>query len=380
MVTGGARETWEGARVDTNNLATTFSSPKFNFHVEDIEEEEELARMEGWDLRLVQLSAGKFSSRYSGIEIPGGYLSLEAIGRSTLHFSGSPPKGHTSIILPLKIGKAFQYRNRIVREADAIIVRQGQEAEFVIEDGLHFAAIYLTEEFNRTVRREVIGPIAAAQDLGLPSIMSGPRVAAIKRRISDLFCLEAAEPMSQVSVSGLRQAAEEIALQLLTAVWQQPAITPEPPAQGADNKQSLASHARDIMEANGHRSLKLSDLSGRLGVSIRTLQYGFKDRYGISPAKYHSLLRLNGAYADLKRSDPSETSVTKVATSWGFYHFGRFSKTFQAQFGELPSQTLARKRARLLWHRKGQPLRSRWRPAGARTLRSEPSRPVPAGA
>jgi transcriptional regulator GlxA family with amidase domain len=39
-------------------------------------------------------------------------------------------------------------------------------------------------------------------------------------------------------------------------------------------------------------------------------------------------------------------TVAKVAVAAGFTHLGRFAEEYRSQFGELPSQTLARGRAR----------------------------------
>jgi transcriptional regulator GlxA family with amidase domain len=39
-------------------------------------------------------------------------------------------------------------------------------------------------------------------------------------------------------------------------------------------------------------------------------------------------------------------SVAGVAAKWGFTHLGRFSRQYQAAFGEKASETLLRARAR----------------------------------
>jgi AraC family ethanolamine operon transcriptional activator len=89
----------------------------------------------------------------------------------------------------------------------------------------------------------------------------------------------------------------------------------------------------------------MSELCKIAQVSERTLEYAFKERFGVSPIKYMNLLRLNGAYRELDRDSIRNFGVTEVALSWGFSDLGRFSKYYHALFNELPSRTLQRARA-----------------------------------
>ena len=41
---------------------------------------------------------------------------------------------------------------------------------------------------------------------------------------------------------------------------------------------------------------------------------------------------------------PEETTVTDVMTRWGVWEFGRFAGIYRGHFGELPSETLRRRR------------------------------------
>lgn len=75
-----------------------------------------------------------------------------------------------------------------------------------------------------------------------------------------------------------------------------------------------------------------------LGVSRRTLQNGFQRVLDVSPLAYLKAVRLHQARQALKRV----SSVTEAATAFGFWHFGHFSRDYQAMFGEPPSATLRR--------------------------------------
>jgi AraC-like DNA-binding protein len=101
--------------------------------------------------------------------------------------------------------------------------------------------------------------------------------------------------------------------------------------------------AEEYMSANAHLALSLGDVSMAAGVSSRTLQYSFQRKRRYTPMQFLRRLRLERVHEDL--AQPNQvTTVTKVASRWGFLHFGRFAAEYQARFGEKPSETLQRSR------------------------------------
>ena len=82
------------------------------------------------------------------------------------------------------------------------------------------------------------------------------------------------------------------------------------------------------------------EISLRLNISRRTIEYAFQEHLGFSPRAYFTLRRLNLCRHELISADPESTTVTEIATNHGFYELGRFSSFYRQQFGELPSKSL----------------------------------------
>jgi AraC-like DNA-binding protein len=88
--------------------------------------------------------------------------------------------------------------------------------------------------------------------------------------------------------------------------------------------------------------LSIPELAELAGVSVRSLQTGFRKTMDTTPLEYLRARRLNGAYRDLELSDAATTRVIDIAERWGFAHHGRFAIEYKQKFGESPSQTLKR--------------------------------------
>lgn len=100
--------------------------------------------------------------------------------------------------------------------------------------------------------------------------------------------------------------------------------------------------AIDYIHANGRVPIALSELCRVSHASERTLEYGFRERFGMTPKNYLLKYRLNGMRRLLRRADPKHTRIVDLANRWGFWHMGQFAADYRRLFGELPSEMLGR--------------------------------------
>ncbi|MFI5494626.1 AraC family transcriptional regulator [Actinoplanes sp. NPDC051859] len=98
--------------------------------------------------------------------------------------------------------------------------------------------------------------------------------------------------------------------------------------------------AIDAVQDEPERAFTVGDLARIAGVSVRSLQEGFRRHVGCAPMTYLLHVRLTRAHEELRREDPAGVTVAAVAHRWGFAHLGRFASAYRNRFGVCPSQTL----------------------------------------
>ena len=99
---------------------------------------------------------------------------------------------------------------------------------------------------------------------------------------------------------------------------------------------------RRIVEENPEQPLYIPEICKAIRVPSRTLSMVCQEHLGMGPKRYLVLRHLHLARRALRDSAPGTTTVTDIATRFGFWQLGRFSIEYQALFGESPSATLRR--------------------------------------
>jgi AraC-like DNA-binding protein len=112
-----------------------------------------------------------------------------------------------------------------------------------------------------------------------------------------------------------------------------------------DRRYAAVRKCQQYMREHIDESITLLHLSRACGMRSRSLINAFEAIAGSSPMDYLKRLRLTSVRSALLRADTRSTRVIDVAMDWGFAHMGHFARDYRAMFGEVPSQTLAERRA-----------------------------------
>jgi AraC family transcriptional regulator, ethanolamine operon transcriptional activator len=103
---------------------------------------------------------------------------------------------------------------------------------------------------------------------------------------------------------------------------------------------TLVQEAEAFMLDHLDEPVTLEAICQAVKTSKSALSYGFQEIFGLSPMAYLKTVRLNGVHRALKASDPTQATVLGIASRYGFWHMGHFSRDYRQMFGESPSETL----------------------------------------
>ena len=192
--------------------------------------------------------------------------------------------------------------------------------------------------------RAMLGlPVHVAVDLELqnprvtPLTLAGQPFGAVLQHLGPLIDLHQsnAQVLTQLGLQDMLY--RYIALMLRPDMFQTQTAHPRTTADSA----ALVAQLCDYMHARLESGLTLTDLEAFSGLSARSLQAAFKKQLGCSPMQWLTVQKLHKVHDKLLSARDHE-SITSLAVTY-FTNLGDFACYYRRQFGELPSQTRARR-------------------------------------
>ncbi len=299
---------------------------------DDVDELAEVTK--AWDLDFRQLNRGGF--RGSVRQAVSGPIHLaDTRLDGVLHQRGTTPKDIWTFCFPGHHEMDFRWRGHAVGANDLLIHKPGGEFDSMSKHGFGLLLVSVSGEDLEAAGRRIGVPVSERALRGLEITSCEPSI------ISNLRLLVTTALGILVQGHTLPRAVERNASDLLVQGLAAGGMPDRRPPQS--RRQRLIETAIRIAGERAHEIHSVKDLCGESGASERTLRRGFNERFGISPKSYLQAQRLIGARRDLRASCQGET-ITDIANRWGFWHMGQFAADYRRQFGELPSETLRRRR------------------------------------
>jgi AraC-like DNA-binding protein len=136
---------------------------------------------------------------------------------------------------------------------------------------------------------------------------------------------------------------EQILLQSLIACLEIDDVHEKTSTQGRHQKLMQRFYA--ILRADPARPLYIAEVAAAVGTSIRALSAVSHEHLGMGPKRFLLLRRMHLVRQALIKANATVSTVTDIATEYGFWQFGRFAGEYKSLFGESPSLTLRRARS-----------------------------------
>lgn len=195
----------------------------------------------------------------------------------------------------------------------------------------------LEAELESLLGHAIQGPLRLGPDVDLTT---GPG-----RSLGRLLAFVRAEMDNPDGLISQPLVASQITRSLLTGLlmtadhrYREELLRPAPPPRPVSVQRVV-----DVIEATPDAPFTVGDLAKVAGVSVRSLQEGFREHVGMPPMAYLRRVRLERVHADMSAADRAPATVASVAHRWGFTHLGRFAQAYRALYGDLPAQTLRRR-------------------------------------
>jgi AraC family ethanolamine operon transcriptional activator len=290
-----------------------------------------------WDLRYDQLDCGRFEGRFTDIRCEGLQIFQETTTRRVRQ-RGFLPQGSFSLGTMLAGDGSLHVNGRNVAH-DTLIAVHGQELDVCTPPHCTLAGMVVDASLlhSATAGRPDLGTLLQGQTLQTVTAPAATLLA-LRSLLQAALALAQRQPEALQAPGVQRHLRDELLWHAVQAL-----SSAEPAAEGprSHGRKQLVDRACELMLAQTEDAPTLIEVCAQLGVSPRKLLYCFKDVLGQNPATYIKAVRLNGVRRDL--ASP-QASVLDVAARWGFWHFSHFSADYKRLFGELPSDTLRRRR------------------------------------
>jgi AraC family transcriptional regulator, ethanolamine operon transcriptional activator len=294
--------------------------------------------LQGSQLEHVQLEPGNFQGVVAQMALEslgadwGGY-SLSVLAQGLL----SPDR--VSLGMVIRGAGEWRVRGQPASNGDLVMLPEGGELTVSLPSQSQWVALQIPRQ-----RLDALGlPLAGLQTHG--GWHCGGTAPALQEAVAELATLVMGPAVPQRPGVPYDQWHEQL-LGALTSAWMVGAgREPHHETLSSRERWRVVQRAESYIASCSDPTVRLDEVCLAAGTSLSRLERAFREVYGHGPRRTLTLRRMAAVRRELLQGQPG-TSVTEVATRWGFSHLGRFAQDYASLYQERPSATLQRSRLR----------------------------------
>jgi AraC-like DNA-binding protein len=259
---------------------------------------------------------------------------------------GSMPRDAVCIGFVAEGSEVTRYNTEFIRDDEIQIYAPGAELMYHATGASRWIAFTAPAAILQEIAQGRIERPLPLPRRGIVSVRLQPgRRAYLRQLADDALSLASSLQPAGFATDLARQISGALATAYVDALCATDMANRTMKASTARRHYELILACEHLVLTSGMVDVDLTEITRRSGYSRRSLELIFHRSVGMTPGRWFTNIRLNGALRELVAPAPN-CSVTDVATRWGFRHLSRFAEQYHKAFGELPNQTLSRAYAR----------------------------------
>jgi AraC family transcriptional regulator, ethanolamine operon transcriptional activator len=278
-----------------------------------------------WDLDFRLLGTGGFKGSLKQLLSPKVLLTYARLNRGVDQVGSTPPGFKTFVIIGQSCN-GFRWRHHQVNQNDLLIFPNSSE--------LHAVSSADFEVFTVSIHMDYIEQLINV--FGLCAISNKQEIV----HMDELRARELRWTVTSIFRSTNRKTTQDLTLKLAEQIVLTSAQFSSQTIIKSRKRDIAVDKVVEFVRNTSCPTSELAQLCRIANVSARTLQYAFKERYGLAPSTFVKRWNLNTARRQLRIAYPEETTINKISMDLNFTHQSQFAAAYKHLFSELPSETL----------------------------------------
>ncbi len=290
-----------------------------------------------WDLAVQPISRGQYQTEVTFLASAGLILSRERYATRT-RLTGLSPPDMLCFVIPLQASSSTSWWQAPLHETGLPFMMPGGLDVDMAAGQRHLEVLVDVGLFKRSLPAALTEAIAAANCRHVLPASRGA-VARLGATLNALLDGAQAAPRALSHPNAIRSVQ-----QVLLHAFHQSLTLPlrHPRRVGRASRQRGLQRAVEYLRYADAGSVTVAELCRVAQVTQRTLEYAFRESFGLSPLGIIQLRRFQATQRALLAANSGSDTVTEIALRNGFYNMGRFAIRYKEFFGESPSHTLSR--------------------------------------